>query len=414
MSRHRVAITGIGLITPLGCDREEVWKALLAGKSGVRPIKSFDTAGFDTKIGAECIDFEPSRWIDERESKRVDRFSQFGIAAGSLAIQDSELNLEKIDRTRAGSIVGSGIGGLRELEEQHRRLFDKGPGRVSAFFIPKLMTNAVPGQLAIRFGLRGPNWAVASACSSANHAMGSAFRAIQYGEADLMLTGGCEAALTPSGLAGFMALKALSTRNEAPEKASRPFDKDRDGFVLGEGAGILVFERLDHAVKRGGKIYAEVLGFGASDDAYHITAPEPDGQGASACMQLALKDANVRPEEITYINAHGTSTQLNDAIETKGIKLAFGAHASKLPISSTKSMVGHLLGAAGGVELAVTAMSIQRDMAHPTINQESKDPECDLDYIPNVSRRFEQKYALSNSFGFGGHNSAMLVGKFKN
>ncbi len=414
MSRHRVAITGIGLITPLGCDREAVWKALLAGKSGVRPIKSFDTAAFDTKIGAECVDFEPGRWIDEREAKRLDRFSQFGIAAGSLAIQDSELNLEKVDRAKAGCIVGSGIGGLRELEEQHRRLFDKGPGRVSAFFIPKLMTNAVPGQLAIRFGLRGPNWAVASACSSANHAMGSALRAIQYGEADIVLTGGCEAALTPSGLAGFMALKALSTRNEAPEKASRPFDKDRDGFVLGEGAGMLVFERLDHAVKRGAKIYAEVLGFGASDDAYHITAPEPGGHGASACMQLAMNDANVKPEEITYINAHGTSTQLNDAIETKGIKLAFGAHAPKLPISSTKSMVGHLLGAAGGVELAVTAMSILGDMAHPTINQESKDPECDLDYIPNVSRKVEQKYALSNSFGFGGHNSAMLIGKFRN
>ncbi|MCE9582078.1 MAG: beta-ketoacyl-ACP synthase II [Planctomycetes bacterium] len=414
MSRHRVAITGIGLVTPLGCDREEIWKALLAGRSGVRPIKSFDTKGFDTTIGAECVDFEPGRWIDEREAKRLDRFSQFGIAAGTLAVQDSELNLEKIDRARSGCIVGSGIGGLRELEEQHRRLFEKGPGRVSAFFIPKLMTNAVPGQLSIRFGLKGPNWAVASACASANHAMGSALRAIQYGEADLMLTGGCEAALTPSGLAGFMALKALSTRNEAPEKASRPFDKERDGFVLGEGAAILVFERLDLAVKRGAKIYAEVLGIGSSADSYHITAPDPDGSGAAACMLMALKDGNVRPEEVTYINAHGTSTPMNDAIETKGIKLAFGDYARKLPISSTKSMMGHTLGAAGGIELAVAAMSVQRDVLHPTINQESKDPECDLDYIPNVARKVEQKYALSNSFGFGGHNSAVLVGKFRN
>ena len=413
MTRHRVAITGIGLVTPLGCDREEVWKSLLAGRSGVRPIKSFDTAGFDTTIGAECVDFNPNRWIDEREAKRLDRFSQFGIAAGSMAIQDSELNIEKIDGTRAGCIVGSGIGGLRELEEQHRRLFEKGPGRVSAFFIPKLMTNAVPGQLSIRFGLKGPNWAVASACASANHAMGSAMRAIQYGEADIMLTGGCEAALTPSGLAGFMALKALSTRNDAPEKASRPFDKERDGFVLGEGAGMLVLERLDLAVKRGAKIYAEMVGFGASADSYHITAPDPEGTGGCACMLLALKDASIRPEDVTYINAHGTSTQLNDAIETKGIKLAFGDHARKLPISSTKSMVGHLLGAAGGVELAVMAMSVQRDMVHPTINQDSPDPDCDLDYVPNVSRKVEQRYAMSNSFGFGGHNSAVLIGKYR-
>ncbi|NUN50309.1 MAG: beta-ketoacyl-ACP synthase II [Candidatus Brocadiae bacterium] len=411
--RHRVVITGIGVITPLGCDREEVWNALLAGKSGVRPITSFDTSAFDTRIGADCPDFNPGRWIDEREAKRLDRFSQFGIGAGSLAMQDAELSADKIDATRAGCIVGSGIGGLRELEEQHKRLFDKGPQRVSAFFIPKLMTNAVPGQLSIRFGLKGPNWAVASACASANHAMGSALRLIQYGEADVVLTGGCEAALTPSGLAGFMALRALSTRNDAPEKASRPFDKERDGFVLGEGAGMLVFERLDHAVKRGAKIYAEVLGVGNSADSYHITAPDPAGTGAAACMLGALKDGGVRPEEVTYINAHGTSTPLNDAIETKGIRLAFGDRAGKIPISSTKSMVGHLLGAAGGVELAVTALSVQRDVVHATINQDSKDPDCDLDYVPNTSRKVEQRYAISNSFGFGGHNSCVLIGKYR-
>ncbi|MBI2921838.1 MAG: beta-ketoacyl-ACP synthase II [Planctomycetes bacterium] len=412
--RQRVAITGIGLITPLGSDREEVWKALLAGRSGVRTISSFDHSAFDTHIGGEVLNFEPTKWVEEREAKRLDRFSQFGLAAGTLAFQDSELNLDRIDRARAGCIVGSGIGGLRELEEQHRRLFEKGPGRVSAFFIPKLMTNAVPGQLSIRFGLKGPNWAVASACASANHAMGSAFRAIQHGEADLMLTGGCEAALTPSGLAGFMALRALSTRNDAPEKASRPFERDRDGFVLGEGAGLLVFERLDMAVKRGAKIYAEVLGFGASADSYHITAPEPEGSGAAACMLLALKDAGVKPEEISYINAHGTSTPLNDSIETKGMKQAFGEPlARKIPISSTKSMIGHLLGAAGGVELAVSALSVQRDMVHPTINMENPDPACDLDYVPNQARKVEVKYALSNSFGFGGHNSAILLGKYR-
>ena len=413
MDKKRVVITGLGIISPVGLNIQDFWTALLAGKSGVAQITAFNTAGFDVTIAAEVKNFKPEDYVDVREAKRLDRFAQFGLAASLQAVKDAGLDFSKVRTERCGVIIGSGIGGFKEYEDQCDRLREKGPSKVSAFFIPKMMMNAVCGQIGIYFGLKGPNFMVASACASANHAMGQTLRIIRCGEADLVITGGTEATITAMGIAGFASLKALSTRNDEPERASRPFEKNRDGFVMGEGSGILIFEELEHAKARGAKIYAEVLGFGMNDDAYHITAPDPEGIGAAESMRLALADAVLKPEQINYINAHGTSTQLNDLTETKAIKKVFGAHAYKLVVNSTKSLIGHLLGAAGGVELIVTVLSVRDNKVHPTINHETPDPECDLDYVPDKMRELEVNYAISNTFGFGGHNATIVVGKYK-
>ena len=410
-TRNRVAITGLGAITPLGHDVDSYWNALLSGRSGAAKITKFDTTGHTVTFGSEVKGFDASAHIDPKEAKRMDPFAQYAVAAAKQAVKDSGIDFQKEDRFRCGAIIASGIGGLHELQEQHSKYRDKGPGRTSPFFVPKLMLNAAAGHIAITFGLGGPNWGVASACASANHAMGTALRTIQYGDADVMLTGGSEAALTYLSLSGFANMGALSTRNDAPERASRPFDKNRDGFVLGEGAAILVFEKLEHARARGARIYAEVLGIGNSDDAYHITAPDPDGTGGAYAMSQALRDSGLRPEQVSYINAHGTSTPLNDKIETAAIKKTFGAHAKKIPISSTKSMIGHLLGAAAAVELVAAILSIRDGVVHPTINYETPDPECDLDYVPREKRKVAVEVAMSNSLGFGGHNSAIVVGR---
>jgi 3-oxoacyl-[acyl-carrier-protein] synthase II len=411
-TRNRVVITGLGAITPVGNSVDSYWNALLSGKSGAAKITKFDVTGHSVTFGAEVKNFDPGAHIDPKDAKRMDPFAQYAVAAAKQAVEDSKIDFSKEDRFRCGAIIASGIGGLTELQEQDKKFHEKGPGRISPFFVPKMMLNAAAGQIAITFGLGGPNWGVASACASANHAMGTALRIIQYGDADVMLTGGSEAALTYLSLAGFANMGALSTRNDAPEKASRPFDKNRDGFLLGEGAGILVFEKLERALARGAKIYAEVLGIGNSDDAYHITAPDPDGTGGAYAMNQALKDAGLRPDQISYINAHGTSTPMNDKIETAAIRKTFGDSAKKIPVSSTKSMVGHLLGAAAAVELIATVLSIRDGVVHPTANYETPDPDCDLDYVPNEKRAVEVKYAMSNSLGFGGHNSAIIVGKF--
>jgi 3-oxoacyl-[acyl-carrier-protein] synthase II len=411
--RPRVVVTGIGVITPLGNDLETYWQNLLAGNSGAGKITKFDTAGMRVNFGCEVKNFNPADFIEEKEVKRMDPFSQYAVAAAKLAVKDGALDLAKHDRWRCGGCVATGIGGLNELQEQHVRYLDKGPTKTNPFFVPKMMPNAASGNVAITLGLGGPNWAVSSACASANHAMGCALRAIQCGDADLMIAGGTEAALTYLGLNGFANMGALSMRNDAPEKASRPFDKNRDGFVMGEGAALLIFEKLEHAQARGAKIYAECLGIGNSDDAYHITAPDPDGSGGAYAMTAALKDAGIKPEQMSYINAHGTSTSLNDKIETAAIKKVFGDAAKRIPISSTKSMTGHLLGAAAAIEAVASVMAIKHDVVHPTINYETPDPECDLDYVPNESRKVTVEYAMSNSLGFGGHNSAIVFGKFK-
>lgn len=412
--KRRVVITGLGAITPVGLNPEDFWQALLAGKSGIVKIIGFDTAAYDAKIGGEIQNFKPETWLDEREAKRMDRFAQFAVVSAIQAVKDSQLDFTKLNSGRCGVIMGSGIGGFPEFEAQHNRLIEKGPSRVSPFFIPKLMMNAASGQIAIYFKISGPNFMVSSACASSNHAMGMALRTIQFGEADLIITGGVESAVTPMGLSGFAALKALSTRNDEPEKASRPFEKNRSGFVLSEGCGALVFEELEHAKARHAKIYAEVLGFGMNDDAGHITAPDPEGIKPAEAMQLALNNAGVKPEQVNYINAHGTSTELNDLTETKAIKIVFGPHARKLAISSTKSMTGHLLGGAGGIEMIATVLSVRDNKVHPTINYETPDPECDLDYVPNKAREMTVNVAISNSFGFGGHNATVVIGKYKN
>jgi 3-oxoacyl-[acyl-carrier-protein] synthase II len=412
-TRSRVVVTGLGAVTPLGNDVPTTWSGLLAGRSGVAPITKFDVSRHSVKFGAELKNFNPADSIDPRESKRMDPFSQYALAAAKEAVRDAALDFSRLDRYRCGAIIASGIGGLNELQEQHEKFMLKGPERTSPFFVPKLMLNAAAGQIAIAYGLGGCNWAVASACASANHAMGTALRLIQHGEADLMITGGTEAALTYLSLAGFGNMGALSTRNDAPEKASRPFDKNRDGFVLGEGAGILVFEELEHARARGARIYAEMLGIGNTDDAYHITSPDPEGSGGARAMEIALRDAGIRPDQVSYINAHGTSTPLNDKIETAAIKKALGDHARKIPVNSTKSMTGHLLGAAAGVEMIASILSIRDGVVHPTANYETPDPDCDLDYVPGSKRAVQIEYALSNSLGFGGHNSTMVVGRFR-
>ncbi|OGX26987.1 MAG: beta-ketoacyl-[acyl-carrier-protein] synthase II [Omnitrophica WOR_2 bacterium RIFCSPHIGHO2_02_FULL_45_21] len=411
--KRRVVITGLGVISPVGNDVESFWQALISGKSGIGPTTSFDASSFDSRIAGEVKDFEPTKYMDAKEAKRMEKFAQFAVAVGKQAVTDAGLDLAKEDANRIGVIVGSGIGSLRIVEEQCRIYFEKGPSRFSPFMIPMLIVNEAAGHISITLGLKGPNSCVATACASGSHAIGDAFRIVSYGDADIMLAGGTESCVTALGVGGFCALKALSRRNDSPEKASRPFDKLRDGFVMAEGAGIVVLESLEHALKRNARIYAEIVGYGMSADAYHMTAPDATGDGAMRAMQAALTDGNIRPEEMDYINAHGTSTLLNDKIETLAIKKAFGSHAYKIAVNSTKSMTGHLLGAAGGVEFIVLCLSIYHSLLHPTINQEVPDPDCDLDYVPNFSRKMEVNVAMSNSLGFGGHNATLVAKRFK-
>lgn len=411
--KKRIVITGFGVISPLGFTKEEFWDNLLYGRSGVSRIIRFDTSNFACKIAGEVKNFNPENYIkDKKQIRRMDRFTQFALAAAQEAVADSKINFDKKNSHRVGVIIGTGIGGLSTLEEQHRLLLEKGPSRVSPFLIPMFITDIASGEIAIHYQLTGPNYAVSSACASSAHALGNSLRLLRYGDADAMITGGTEAGTTPLGLAGFSNMRALSLRNDEPEKASRPFDKERDGFVMAEGAGILILETLEHAFARGAKIYAELAGYGATDDAYHVTAPEPNATSATRAMQIAIEDAGISPEEIDYINAHGTSTQLNDKIETLAIKKVFGKKAYQIPISSTKSMTGHLLGASGAVELIATILSMEKDYVHPTINLENPDPECDLDYVPNQARKKEINCALSNSLGFGGHNAVLIVKRY--
>ena len=412
MDKNRVVVTGMGVVTPVGNNTSVFWENICNGKSGVDRITLFDPSDFDSKIAGQIRDFDASMYLGQKDARRMDRFAQLAVASSKMALDDSGLDLDKENKDRIGVIIGSGIGGLKVIEDQHNILIKKGPSRVSPFLIPMLIIDMASGQVAIQFGLKGPNFAIATACASGSHAIGEAFRIIQRGEADMMVAGGTEAAITPTGLAGFCKMKALSTRNEEPERASRPFDKDRDGFVMGEGAGILFLEDLDHAKKRGAVIYAELAGFGMTADAYHITSPSPEGEGAARAMKLAMADAALNPEDIDYINAHGTSTPFNDRCETKAIKAVFGKYAKKIPVSSTKSMTGHLLGASGGVELVASVLSINHGVITPTINYENPDTECDLDYVPNIARKCKVRCAMSNSFGFGGHNSVLVVKEY--
>jgi len=413
MNKRRVVITGLGCVTALAESANELFAALCEGRSGVSTIESFDTSAYPVRFGGEVKSFDVTKYVDRRESKRMDRFTQFAMAAASQALNDSGLDFSKEDVFRAGAIVGTGIGGIKEIEDQHLRILDKGPNKVSPFCVPRLMANAASGNIAIRYGLRGPNFCVISACASGTHAIGEAFFNIVSGRSDIIVTGGAEAALTPIGLASFCAARSLSTRNENPQAASRPFDKDRDGFVLSEGAGILVLEEESHARRRGANIYAELLGYSATDDGYHITAPLPDGNGAAITMKMALADAGLAVEKIDYINAHGTGTDLNDVAESAAIKKVFGRHAYKIPVSSTKSCLGHLLGASGAVELIVCVKAINESVIPPTINLENTDERCDpkMDFVPLEARPAKVNIALSNSFGFGGHNACLVVGK---
>ncbi len=413
MTGRRVVITGLGVVTPLGNDVKTFWQRLLAGCSGIAAITRFDVTKFDVRFGGECRDFDADKYIDRKQARRIDRFAQFAIAGAIQAAAESGIDFAAEASDRVGVIIGSGIGGLHELEEQHIRMLEKGPDKISAFTIPKLMVNAASGNVSILFGAQGPSTAVATACASAANAMGDAFKAIARDEADVIFTGGTEAALTPLGLSAFAAMKALSSRNDDPLHASRPFDRDRDGFVMGEGAGILIFEELEHARRRGATICAEVVGYGVSSDAFHITQPETEGTGGAKAMQMALSDAGVNPDEVQYINAHGTSTPLGDIAETKAVKAVFGEAARKVAISSTKSGVGHLLGASGGVEMIATVLALRDQVVSPTINLETPDPECDLDYVPNTPRQMRLDVAMSNSFGFGGHNASVVVRRFQ-
>jgi len=407
--RKRVVITGLGVISPVGNDKDSFWQALKAGVSGIGPITRFDADEMPTRIAAEVRGFDPGPFLDRKEAKRMDRYSQYAVAAAKMAWQDAGLDMERVDPWRVGVVFATGIGGMETFEAQSRTLLEKGPGRVSPFFVPMMTANMGAGQIAIHLGARGNNFTINTACASGTNAVGEALRVLQRGEAEIVITGGSEASVTPLALAGFGAMKALSTRNEVPQAASRPFDRQRDGFVLGEGAGVLILETLEHARARGARIYAEVAGYGCTADAYHITAPEPEGEGAARAMALALADGDLRPEDVDYINAHGTSTELNDRIETLAIKKVFGSHAYRLAVSSIKSMIGHLLGAAGAVELVATALTIYEGIIPPTINYEDPDPDCDLDYVPNQARQQEVRAALSNSFGFGGHNAVVLL-----
>jgi 3-oxoacyl-[acyl-carrier-protein] synthase II len=413
MARRRVVVTGMGMVSPLGTGVEKSWQALIQGKSGVSRITKFDPTGFDTQIAAEVKDFVPENFIDKKEMRRMDIFIQYAMASSIMAMDDSRLKITPANAGRVGVVVGAGLGGLTTLESFHKVLLERGPGRISPFFIPSMIVNEAPGQISMRFGAKGPNTSVVTACATGNHNIGDAWRIIQRGDADAVIAGGVEATITPLAVSGFNSMKALSTRNEEPEKASRPFDKDRDGFVMGEGSGIIILEELTQALNRGAKIYAEIIGYGLTGDAYHITAPAPDGEGAARCMQMAVKDSGIPPEEVDYINAHGTSTYYNDIYETLAIKTVFKDHAKKLAVSSTKSMTGHLLGGAGGVEAVFTVLTLHHGVIPPTINYDTPDPDCDLDYVPNQARRAEVRVALSNSFGFGGTNAVLAFQKFE-
>jgi 3-oxoacyl-[acyl-carrier-protein] synthase II len=412
--KRRVVVTGLGTVTSLSCKVDHFWQRLLAGESGVHPLRLFDSQRFQVKFAGDIYDWDPVGYIDKKEIKRLDRFTQFALVAGVDAVNDSGLDFSREDPFRCGVVLGSGIGGLQEIEAQMERLLFKGPDRVSAFTIPKLMLNAAGGNLSIHYGIKGPNYTVATACASATNAIGDAFKTIQYDDAEVMITGGTEAAITPMGVSGFQNMKALSLRNDDPPRASRPFDRDRDGFVLSEGAGLIVLEELEHARGRGARIYAEVIGFGASGDAGHITQPDENGTGAARAMSNALRDARLNPQDIDYVNAHGTSTPLGDKAETIAMKHVFGEHAYRLSISSTKSMLGHSLGASGGIELVATVKTIEQGVVHPTINLQTPDPDCDLDYTPNQPRERKIRTAMSNSFGFGGHNASVVVGQLLN
>lgn len=411
--QRRVVVTGIGIVSPIGCDVKTFWDSLVNGKGGIGKITYFDTTQYDAKIAGQLKDFNPDKYINPKEKRRMDLFTHYAVAAAKDAVAHSGLDVQKEDLTRIGVLVGSGIGGITIIEEQHSVLLNKGPNRISPFFIPMLIVNMASGQISMQFGFKGPNLCVSTACATGNHAIGEAMRLIKYGDADVMIAGGTEAPVTPLGLSGFCALKALSTRNDDPARASRPFDKERDGFVMGEGAGIVVLEEYEHAKKRGAEILCELVGYGITSDAYHMTAPAPNGEGAARCMAMSLKDAKVSPDHVSYINAHGTSTEMNDKFETMAIKSVFGSHAAKVPVSSTKSMTGHMLGAAGGVEMAVIALAIKHDIIPPTINYEYPDPECDLDYVPNVARKAKVEVAMSNSLGFGGHNATLVARKIR-
>jgi len=410
--RRRVVVTGVGFVLPQGIGIDTVWEQICEGVSGIGLITKFDTTGFETRIAAEVKDFRPEDFIELKELKKMDIFIHYALAATRIALNDSGLEISEENSERIGVIVGAGLGGLTTIEKYHKVLLERGPQRITPFFIPMLIANEASGQIAIRHGAKGPNLCVVTACATGAHCIGDAFRYIQHGEADAVIGGGVEATITPLAVAGFNAMKAISTRNEEPQRASRPFDRDRDGFVIGEGSAIMILEELEHARTRGAKIYGEIIGYGCNSDAYHLAAPDPDGDGAARCIQLALKDAKISPEEVNYINAHGTSTELNDLTETIAIKRVFGDYAYKLPISSTKSMTGHLLGAAGSTEAIFSVFSIRDGVIPPTINYENLDPRCDLDFVPNEARQGEVKIAISNSFGFGGTNAVLVFRKF--
>ena len=411
MAKRRVVITGMGMVSPVGLSVKESWENILAGKSGIAPITHFDTTGFSTTFGGSVKNFDVSNYLSPKDAKKMDPFIHYGIAASMEAIKDSGLEVTEANAERIGVAVGSGIGGLPGIEKGHEAYMNGGPRKISPFFVPSNIINMISGHVSIMYGLKGPNIALVTACATGTHSIGDAARLIEYGDADVMIAGGAEMATSPCGLGGFASARALSTRNDDPETASRPWDKDRDGFVLSDGAGVMVLEEYEHAKARGAKIYAEVIGYGMSGDAYHMTLPAAGGEGAMRCMNNALRNAGINPEQITYINAHGTSTPAGDKAETDAAKGAFGDHAYKLAMSSTKSMTGHLLGAAGGVEAIFTALAIRNQVAPPTINIFNQDPECDLDYVPNTAREMEINYALSNSFGFGGTNATLVLAK---
>jgi len=403
----------MGIVSPLGIGLDDNWQAICQGKSGIGPITKFDTTEYPAKIAGEVKNFEPEQYIDKKDQKKMDVFIQYALAAGSMAIKQSGLIIDESNADRVGVLVGSGLGGLQTIEKYHTMLLKSGPKKISPFFVPMLIVNLAPGQISIYFGCRGPNSSVVTACATGNHSIGEASRIIQRGDADAMVAGGVESTITPLAVAGFCALKALSTRNDEPEKASRPFEKNRDGFVMAEGAGILVLESLESAKQRGASIFAEIIGFGCNADAYHITAPSPGGEGAARCMQIAIDDAGLKPEDIDYINAHGTSTPMNDLSETIAMKTVFKAHVKNLAVSSTKSMTGHLLGASGGVEAIFSILTIKHSIIPPTINYDEPDPECDLDYVPNVARKQDVRIVMSNSFGFGGTNATLIFKRYE-
>jgi len=413
VSNRRVVVTGIGLVSSLGIGTDANWNNLLAGKSGVSRITKFDVTGYAAQIAAEVQGFDPLNWVEKKEVKKMDLFIQFAIAASQFAMDDSKLQITDENAEEVGAFIGSGIGGFSTIEREHIALLEGGPRKVSPFFIPSAIINLAAGQVSIRFGAKGPNLATCTACTASAHAVGESYEIIRRGDAIAMIAGGSEAAITPMSVGGFAALRALSTRNDDPGSACRPFDKERDGFIIGEGAGVVVLEELEHARRRGAPIYAEIVGYGLSGDAFHITAPSEDGDGGRRAMAMAVRKAGIRPDEVDYINAHGTSTPFNDKLETLAIKRCFGDHAHKLAVSSTKSMTGHLLGGAGGLEAGITALSVFHQVAPPTINLENKDEECDLDYVPHVARPMPIRYALSNSFGFGGTNASLLFKKYE-